>query len=130
VIGIAVYNKLLLVNRYQQLERQEREPFGPGLVLRGARERLSPILLAALATAATVVPVLVLGDLPGLEIVRPMAIVILGGLATLTALDLLLLPAMFLSLGVSSRREPDHMFETQPSQGFGAVTVPAGAAGQ
>jgi Cu/Ag efflux pump CusA len=130
VLGIAVYNKLLLVNRYQQLERQEREPFGPGLVLRGARERLSPILLAALATAATVVPVLVLGDLPGLEIVRPMAIVILGGLATLTALDLLLLPAMFLSLGVSSRREPDHMFETQPSQGFGAVTVPAGAAGQ
>jgi Cu/Ag efflux pump CusA len=129
VFGIAVYNRLVLISRYQQLERHEREAFGLGLALRGARDRMSPILLAALAAAATVIPTLILGDVPGLEIVRPMALVLLGGLISATVLDLLFMPAMFLSLGVSSVREPDPLLETQPSQGFGVTVAPSGAAG-
>jgi Cu/Ag efflux pump CusA len=130
VFGIAVYNKLMLINRYQHLERHEGEPFGPGLVSRGAIERLSPMLLATFAAAATVLPALFLGDVPGLEVVRPMAIVVLGGLITSTVLDLLLMPAMFLSLGVSATRERDPLFETQPGHGFGVATAPTGAAGK
>ena len=49
VFGIAACNKIVLINRYQHLERYEGEPFGRGLVLRGAREQLLPILLATLA---------------------------------------------------------------------------------
>jgi Cu/Ag efflux pump CusA len=100
VLGIAASNKLLLINHYQHLERDEGEAFGPGLVLRGTRERLAPILTAMSATALALLPVLLLGDVPGLEIVRPMAIVVLGGVVSAALLDLCLLPALYLKLGV------------------------------
>jgi Cu/Ag efflux pump CusA len=129
VFGIAVCNKIMLINRYQHLERYEGEPFGPALALRGALERLSPMLMTALAAGIAVVPALFLGDAPGLEIVRPMAIVLLGGLATSSVLDLVLLPALFLSLGVSSAHELDPVFETSRGQVFSTVFAPSGAAG-
>jgi len=129
VFGIAVYNRLVLISRYQQLERHDHESLGLGLALRGARERLSPILLAAFAGAATVIPTVILGDVPGLEIIRPMAPVLIGGLISATAVDLFLMPAMYLSLGVSSVREPDPLLETQPAHGFGVIVAPSGAAG-
>ena len=50
VLGIASRNAILLINHYQHLERVEGEPFGPGLILRGAKERLRPILMTALTT--------------------------------------------------------------------------------
>ena len=92
VLGIAARNGILLINHYQHLERYEGEPFGPGLVLRGARERLSPILMTALATGLALVPLVVTGDIPGHEIEHPMAIVILGGLVTSTLLNLFVVP--------------------------------------
>jgi Cu/Ag efflux pump CusA len=99
ILGIAARNGILMINHYQHLEREEGEPFGPGLVIRGARERLSPILMTALATGLALVPLVVAGDLPGHEIEHPMAIVILGGLATSTALNLLLVPVLYLRFG-------------------------------
>ena len=84
VLGIAARNGILLINHYQHLERHEGEPFGPGLILRGARERLSPILMTTLATGLALVPLAITGDIPGHEIEHPMAIVILGGLVTST----------------------------------------------
>jgi len=130
VFGIAVYNRLVLIHRYQHLERYEGEALGPGLALRGARERLTPMLMAMCASAAALAPVLFLGDLPGLEIVRPMTIAVLAGLVTTAGFDLFLLPAMFLKLGVSSAQERDSLFETQTGQGFGIATAPTGAAGK
>ena len=85
VFGIAARNGILLVNHCQHLEKYEGEPFGPALVLRGARERLSPILMTSLATGLALVPLVVLGDRPGHEIEYPLAVVILGGLVTSTA---------------------------------------------
>ena len=68
-------------------------------MLRGARERLAPILMTTLATGLALVPLVVLGEIPGHEIEHPMAVVILGGLVTSTLLNLLVLPSLYLALG-------------------------------
>jgi Cu/Ag efflux pump CusA len=99
VLGIAARNGIMMINHFQHLERSEGEPFGPGLVLRGARERLSPILMTALATGLALVPLAIAGDLPGHEIEHPMAIVILGGLVTSTLLNLFIVPSLYLRFG-------------------------------
>jgi CzcA family heavy metal efflux pump len=99
VFGIAARNGILMVSHFQHLERYEGEPFGPGLVLRGAKERLAPILMTASATALALVPLAVPGAIPGHEIEHPMAIVILGGLVTATLLNLFVLPSLYLRFG-------------------------------
>ena len=99
VFGIAVRNGVILLRRFQSLERDDGVEFGPGLVVAGARERFAPTLLTALATGAFFAPYAVLGDLPGLEIVNPMGGVILGGLVTSTLVTLFLLPALYLRFG-------------------------------
>ncbi len=99
VFGIAARNCILLVNHCQHLEREEGEAFGPALVLRGARERLSPILMTSLATGLALVPLVVLGDRPGHEIEHPLAVVILGGLVTSTLLNLFVVPSLYLRFG-------------------------------
>jgi len=96
VFGIAARNGILLINHYQHLEREEGQKFGPELVLRGSRERLAPILMTALATGLALVPLVISGEVPGAEIEYPMAIVILGGLATSTLLNLFLVPVLYL----------------------------------
>jgi CzcA family heavy metal efflux pump len=99
VLGIVARNGIMLITHCQHLEREEGEPFGPALVLRGATERLSPILMTALATALALVPLAVAGDLPGHEIEYPMAMVILGGLVTATLLNLFVVPSLYLRFG-------------------------------
>ena len=99
VLGIAARNGIMLINHYQHLEQFEGEAFGPEMVLRGARERLSPILMTALATGLALVPLVVAGDIPGHEIEHPMAVVILGGLVTSTLLNLFIVPTLYLRFG-------------------------------
>jgi Cu/Ag efflux pump CusA len=96
VLGIAARNGIMLISHYQHLESQEGEAFGPDLVIRGARERLAPILMTTLATALALVPLVVAGSVPGNEIEHPMAIVILGGLVTSTLLNLFVVPSLYL----------------------------------
>jgi CzcA family heavy metal efflux pump len=96
VLGIAARNGIMLINHYQYLEQMEVEPFGLELVMRGARERLVPILMTALATGLALVPLVVFGNIPGHEIEHPMAIVILGGLVTSTLLNLFIVPILYL----------------------------------
>ncbi len=104
VFGIAARNGILLINHWQHLEDDEGMEFGPALVLRGARERLSPILMTTLATGLALVPLIVLGDRPGHEIEHPLAVVVVGGLVTSTLLNLFVLPSLYLRFG-RSRRE-------------------------
>jgi CzcA family heavy metal efflux pump len=99
VLGIAARNGIMLVSHYRHLEEVEGEPFGVNLVLRGAEERLTPILMTALATGLALVPLVVSGNLPGHEIEYPMAVVILGGLTTSTVLNLFLLPPIYALFG-------------------------------
>jgi Cu/Ag efflux pump CusA len=104
VMGIAARNGILLINHYQHLERYEGERFGPALVLRGARERLSPILMTALATGLAVVPLVIAGEIPGHEIEHPLAVVILGGLFTSTLLNLFVVPSLYLRFARPAKR--------------------------
>jgi CzcA family heavy metal efflux pump len=104
VLGIATRNGVMLVSHYQHLEQDEGEAPGPGLVIRGALERLTPILTTAVAIALALVPVLVLGNVPGHEIVQPMAVAVLGGLVTATLLNLFVAPALYLRFGPSAER--------------------------
>jgi CzcA family heavy metal efflux pump len=104
VFGIAARNGILLINHCQHLEEHEGMEFGPQLVLRGARERLSPILMTSLATGLALVPLVVLGSRPGHEIEHPLAVVILGGLFTSTLLNLFVVPSLYLRFGHGPRR--------------------------
>jgi CzcA family heavy metal efflux pump len=99
VLGIAARNGIMMITHFQHLEREEGMEFGPELVLRGARERLSPILMTALATGLALVPLVWAGSIPGHEIEHPMAVVILGGLVTSTLLNLFLVPSLYLRFG-------------------------------
>ncbi|WP_245620261.1 efflux RND transporter permease subunit [Phenylobacterium immobile] len=99
VIGISARNGIMLLSHYQHLEDREGEAFGPGLILRGAEERLVPILMTASCAALALLPLVVRGDAPGHEIEHPMALVILGGLVSSTALNLLLMPALYARFG-------------------------------
>src|SRR5438270_2381129 len=96
VFAIATRNGVVLLQRFQQLERGEGNGVGRGLVLQGARDRLTPILATAAGTAMFFAPFAFLGDLPGHEIVSPMADAVLGGLVTATIVSLFLLPALYL----------------------------------
>ena len=99
VLGIAGRNGILMISHFQHLEREEGVPFGPGLVLRGAQERLAPILMTASATGLALVPLVFAGPIPGNEIEHPLAVVILGGLFTSTLLNLIVLPSLYLRFG-------------------------------
>ena len=99
VFGLSARNSILLINHCQYLEREEGEPFGVAMVIRGARERLSPILMTTLAMALALVPLVILGDRPGQEIEYPLAVVILGGLLTSTLLTLFAVPSLYLRFG-------------------------------
>jgi Cu/Ag efflux pump CusA len=99
VLGIAARNGIMLVSHYRHLEHEEGVAFGPQLAVRGAEERLAPILMTALVTGLALVPIVAGGDRSGHEIEHPMAVVILGGLVTSTALNLFLLPAIYLRYG-------------------------------
>src|SRR3954452_7354231 len=99
VMGIAARNGIMMISHFQHLERDEGEEFGEQLVLRGAKERLSPILMTACATGLALLPLAVTGEKPGQEIEHPMAIVIIGGLVTSTLLNLFVLPALYLRIG-------------------------------
>jgi Cu/Ag efflux pump CusA len=105
VLGIAARNGVMLVSHYRHLETQEGEPFGEGLALRGAEERLAPILMTSLTTILALLPIVVRGNVPGQEIEYPMAVVIVGGLLTSSLLNLFLLPALYARFGEPSRLE-------------------------
>jgi Cu/Ag efflux pump CusA len=95
VLGVSIRNGIMLISHYRHLEEKEGMTFGTALILRGAEERVAPILMTALTTTLALVPLIVSGNLPGHEIEYPMALVIVGGLASSTILNLLLMPALY-----------------------------------
>ncbi len=99
LLGLAIRNSVLLISHYDHLQYEENVPFGPELILQGARERLGPMAMTALATGLALLPFVIFGAIPGLEIIHPMAVVILGGLVTTTVLSVFVMPALYLRFG-------------------------------
>ena len=103
VIGIAARNSIMLISHYRHLVREEGVAVGESLILQGAQERLSPILMTALTAALALLPLVTTGNLPGQEIEYPMAWVILCGLVSATIVNLFLLPLLFHRMRVFDR---------------------------
>jgi CzcA family heavy metal efflux pump len=94
LFGMAARNTILLISHYEHLMTVEGEPWGLATALRGAEERLTPVLLTALLTALALLPVALQSRQPGHEIEGPMAVAILGGLVSSTFVSLILVPPL------------------------------------
>jgi CzcA family heavy metal efflux pump len=100
LFGITTRNSMMMVSHWQHLHDDEKVPWSAELIFRGARERLAPVLMTALVTGLGLLPIAWGSGEAGREIEGPMAWVILGGLATSTLLNLILLPILYRHLTV------------------------------
>jgi HME family heavy-metal exporter len=98
--GISTRNGILKVSHYINLVLQEGEAFGRDLILRGAQERLVPVLMTATSAGVALCPLLFARHDAGKEMLFPVAVVIVGGLITATVLDALLTPVLFHRFGL------------------------------
>lgn len=89
----------MMISHFRHLQEEEGVPFGDALAIRGAEERLAPILMTALTAALAFLPLIVAGNKPGHEIEYPLAIVIVGGLLSSTLMNLFFLPALYRAVG-------------------------------
>ncbi|HEY8036090.1 MAG TPA: efflux RND transporter permease subunit [Methylobacter sp.] len=108
LFGITVRNSIMLLSHYRYLVEVEGKSWDLDTAVLGAQERLPSILMTALVTALAMFPIAFNSDNPGREIMGPMAAIIIGGLASSTLLNLLLLPAILLRYGkFNSQTETD-----------------------
>ena len=98
VLGISARNSIMLISHYNHLETEEGQLFDINLIVRGAMERLVPILMTTLTTGLALFPIIIGGNLPGQEIEHPMAVVIVGGLVSSILLNLFVMPVMYWKL--------------------------------
>ena len=122
--GIATRNGILKISHYINLAMQEGMAFGPDLVVRGSLERLTPVLMTALAAGVALVPLMIDAHAAGKEILHPVAITIFGGLVSATLLDTALTPVLFLRYG---RKPLERLIEQARARGEdGQAAQPAG----
>ena len=106
LFGISLRNSIMLITHYEHLVQVEAKHWGLDTAILGASERLIPILMTAMVTALGLLPLAITSGEAGNEIEGPMAIVILGGLATSTLLNLIVLPTLALRYGRFSKSKP------------------------
>jgi len=106
LFGITLRNSIMMISHFEHLVDVEGQTWNMDTALRGASERLVPVLMTALVTALGLLPLAIGKNAPGREIEGPMALVILGGLVTSTALNLLVLPTLALRFGRFEKSNP------------------------
>ena len=99
LFGITVRNSIMLVSHYQYLVEVDKLVWNINTVIKGANERLPYILMTALVTALAMLPIAFDSDNAGREIMGPMASIIIGGMASSTILNLLIMPTVMLKFG-------------------------------
>jgi Cu/Ag efflux pump CusA len=99
LFGIATRNGVMMIAHIHHLVEHEGVNDTAEAVKRGARERLVPILMTALAAGLALIPLALSGGQPGSEIQAPMAVVILCGLVSSTILNMVVVPALYLRFG-------------------------------
>ncbi|MBY0457818.1 MAG: efflux RND transporter permease subunit, partial [Gemmataceae bacterium] len=121
--GIAVRNGILLVTHYFHLMKEDKLPFSQETVLRGSLERLAPVLMTALTAGIGLIPLVVGGRKPGLEILYPVSTVILGGLITSTFCEFLIHPGLFWKF---SGKDAERLARAEPTATDLTLASPAG----
>jgi multidrug efflux pump subunit AcrB len=109
VLALAARHAVLFVRYCQDLELRGEEVFGLKLVERASREQFAPVLMTAIASGLAMLPFVFVGAIAGLEIIRPLVIVILCGLVATILFNLFVMPALYLSFGTTP--EPEMRFE-------------------
>jgi CzcA family heavy metal efflux pump len=99
LFGITLRNSIMMISHFEHLVGQEGVAWGPEAAVKGAGDRLAPILMTSIVTALGLLPLAIGMNEPGREIEGPMALVIVGGLLTSMALNLLVLPTLALRYG-------------------------------
>jgi Cu/Ag efflux pump CusA len=118
VLSLAIRAGVLLIRRTVELEGNREGPFGQGAALAAARERAVPMVRSALATTAVLLPAVALGGRAGLEMLRPFAITVLGGLVSTTIVALVVLPALDVAVAAWGRpQEPAQTPDVAAAQG-------------
>ena len=123
--GITARNGILKISHYINLVLFEGEKFGRDLVVRGSLERLTPVLMTALAAGLALMPLLFGAGEPGREILHPVAVTIFGGLISATLIDTFLTPVLFLMLGAKPLQR---IVDARPEESSGTAAKPAGMA--
>ena len=111
IFGVAVRNGIMLIRHIQAVERHEKG-HGDGPVLRAVGERLLSVFVSAVTIGLIALPFAVRGDVAGLEILHPAALVIIGGLVTSTILTLFVIPTLYLRLAPGGSAQA-HEFDLQ-----------------
>jgi Cu/Ag efflux pump CusA len=112
VIAITVRHSVALIDRFRRLEEAGS---GVDVAIAGVQERLVPIATTVLGTAVFALPFIALGDVAGLEIMRPMAIFVLGGLVSSALLILFVVPSIYLLSGPSPESETERLLSEPPA---------------
>jgi Cu/Ag efflux pump CusA len=115
VLAVSVRTSITLIDHLQRLERAGGTGSGQELILSGAQDRLGPTLTTVLATAVGVLPFIVLGEVAGLEVARPMAIFIIGGLITSTLVTLFVVPDIYMRAGPRPEVDTESLSTEQPA---------------
>ena len=117
--GIAARNGILKISHYINLVLHEGETWGDPMIVRGTLERLTPVLMTALAAGLALTPLLINAEAPGKEILHPVAVTIFGGLLSATLLDALVTPVLFRRFG---RKPLERLIADARSDGTGGST--------
>jgi Cu/Ag efflux pump CusA len=128
LFGIATRNGVMLVTHIRHLLQKEHMADFHAAVRRGAMERLVPILMTALSAGLALVPLALAGGEPGSELQTPMAIVMLWGLLSSTALNMLVVPALYLRFGAAGRGQTADKDQTAGGSSGEAGALSAGTA--